>query len=97
MYVLCYTYGEIEILFFFLLYSERPLKLPSFRFYQNHRKYATSRSDQQLRGYPRYQDDNCEPYQIDPNTTLPYAPCGLIANTMFNGQFNTMFNGQWSV
>lgn len=57
------------------------------KYYQNHRKYATSRSDQQLRGYPRYQDDNCEPYQIDPNTSLPYAPCGLIANTMFNDTF----------
>jgi len=57
------------------------------RFYQNHRKYATSRSDKQLRGTPRFNDENCVPYQFDPDTNHPYSPCGLIANSMFNDSF----------
>eukprot|EP00116_Pleurobrachia_bachei_P012451 sb/3472713/ len=54
------------------------------KYYQNHRKYATSRSDKQLRGYPLYRDDNCEPFESDVDSDQYFAPCGLIANSMFN-------------
>ncbi|XP_054249910.1 cell cycle control protein 50A isoform X2 [Indicator indicator] len=54
-------------------------------FYQNHRRYVKSRDDSQLNG------DNssllnpskeCEPYRT--NEDKPIAPCGAIANSMFN-------------
>ncbi|XP_019393194.1 PREDICTED: cell cycle control protein 50A [Crocodylus porosus] len=54
-------------------------------FYQNHRRYVKSRDDSQLNG------DNgsllnpskeCEPYRTSENK--PIAPCGAIANSMFN-------------
>ncbi|KAL5267871.1 hypothetical protein ACHWQZ_G004798 [Mnemiopsis leidyi] len=57
------------------------------RYYQNHRKYATSRSDYQLRGNPLNPDSNCEPYESDLDTNQVFAPCGLIANSMFNDTF----------
>jgi len=60
------------------------------RYYQNHRKYATSRSDKQLRGYPLTQDSSCEPYESTMDDALGnkvLAPCGLIANSMFNDTF----------
>merc|ERR1719204_244554 len=57
------------------------------RYYQNHRKYATSRSDYQLRGNPLNPDSNCEPYESDLDTSKVFAPCGLIANSMFNDTF----------
>lgn len=67
------------------------------RYYQNHRKYATSRSDQQLRGYPQYSDSKCEPYEKEEvagekeGSGKVYAPCGLIANSMFNDTFKLEF------
>ncbi|XP_067388806.1 cell cycle control protein 50A [Emydura macquarii macquarii] len=54
-------------------------------FYQNHRRYVKSRDDSQLNG------DNsslispskeCEPYRTSEGK--PIAPCGAIANSMFN-------------
>ncbi|XP_062837691.1 cell cycle control protein 50A [Anolis carolinensis] len=54
-------------------------------FYQNHRRYVKSRDDSQLNG------DNsslfnpskeCEPYRTSDDK--PIAPCGAIANSMFN-------------
>lgn len=57
------------------------------RYYQNHRKYATSRSDYQLRGNPLNPDSNCEPYESDMETSKVFAPCGLIANSMFNDTY----------
>ncbi|XP_044277550.1 cell cycle control protein 50A [Varanus komodoensis] len=54
-------------------------------FYQNHRRYVKSRDDSQLNG------DNsslfnpskeCEPYRT--SEEKPIAPCGAIANSMFN-------------
>ncbi|XP_020641510.1 cell cycle control protein 50A [Pogona vitticeps] len=54
-------------------------------FYQNHRRYVKSRDDSQLNG------DNtslfnpskeCEPYRT--SDEKPIAPCGAIANSMFN-------------
>lgn len=55
-------------------------------FYQNHRRYVKSRDDVQLLGKlsPVVSSD-CYPYSSDPKTSKPIAPCGAIANSMFNG------------
>ena len=65
-------------------------------FYQNHRRYIDSRSETQLRGSVmstsgcspittrviNYTDDSGERRQ----GAQPVAPCGLIANSIFNGK-----------
>jgi len=65
-------------------------------FYQNHRRYVKSRDDYQLlgasRGYSSLSTD-CEPYRGIANSSLPsggvpYAPCGAIANSLFNGELD---------
>ncbi|KAL7289371.1 hypothetical protein TKK_0016574 [Trichogramma kaykai] len=63
-------------------------------FYQNHRRYVKSRDDNQLLGQlsPLVSSD-CEPFaSIDKNGTLvPIAPCGAIANSLFNDEL-TIFS-----
>jgi len=62
-------------------------------FYQNHRRYVKSRDDYQLIGASRSYSSlstDCEPYRGIANSSLPgggvpYAPCGAIANSLFNG------------
>jgi len=52
-------------------------------YYQNHRRYVDSRSDPQL----RMKDEGAATEECDPienNDTRYYAPCGLIANSLFN-------------
>uniref|UniRef100_A0A8C6CT71 Cell cycle control protein n=1 Tax=Moschus moschiferus TaxID=68415 RepID=A0A8C6CT71_MOSMO len=54
-------------------------------FYQNHRRYVKSRDDGQLNGDPTAllnPSKECEPYGR--NEDKPIAPCGAIANSMFN-------------
>lgn len=54
-------------------------------FYQNHRRYVKSRDDGQLNGDPSAllnPSKECEPYRR--NEDKPIAPCGAIANSMFN-------------
>lgn len=71
-------------------------------FHQNHRKYARSRNDAQLMGYIETNSSSCYPYQFDNETEGTeygvYAPCGLIANSMFNDSF-TLYkvskSGHW--
>ena len=66
------------------------------QFYQNHRKYGWSRDDPQLNGKNVNQENqvsDCMPYNgIYNNDTgaweKNYAPCGLIANSLFNDTFN---------
>lgn len=55
-------------------------------FYQNHRRYVKSRSDAQLRGQelPASSLSDCEPL-IRNETGHVLNPCGLIANSFFNG------------
>lgn len=56
-------------------------------FYQNHRKYVKSLSYNQLSGEiisPVDAGASCNPVAMDPNGKM-YYPCGLIANSMFNG------------
>ncbi|XP_034018514.1 cell cycle control protein 50A-like [Thalassophryne amazonica] len=54
-------------------------------FYQNHRRYVKSRDDNQLNGNIdslTKPSKDCEPYAFYENK--PIAPCGAIANSMFN-------------
>ncbi|XP_055715571.1 cell cycle control protein 50A [Phlebotomus papatasi] len=55
-------------------------------FYQNHRRYVKSRDDDQLLG--RLSSDpstDCIPFAYaDDGNTIPIAPCGAIANSLFS-------------
>lgn len=66
-------------------------------FYQNHRRYVKSRDDNQLLGNPRTVSSECYPFQYawdqSQQKTLPIAPCGAIANSIFNDSF-TLFDGK---
>ncbi|XP_062504833.1 cell cycle control protein 50A-like [Corticium candelabrum] len=57
-------------------------------FYQNHRRYVKSRDDNQLAGDPTATIGVCSPFQEgrlnNSDDELPYAPCGMIANSLFN-------------
>ena len=54
-------------------------------FYQNHRRYVKSRDDKQLYGQldPAGPSADCAPFQKN-NDSKFFAPCGAIANSMFN-------------
>ena len=61
-------------------------------FYQNHRRYVKSRSSDQLQGTAGISTNelksDCDPlYQ---NGSLTLNPCGLIANSLFNGKYATV-------
>jgi len=54
-------------------------------FYQNHRRYVASRSDDQLAGDSINEagdHDDCDPYITDDNDSV-YYPCGLVARSYF--------------
>lgn len=57
-------------------------------FYQNHRRYVKSRDDNQLLGLLTAEPSNeCKPFQNEvSDPKRPIAPCGAIANSMFNGE-----------
>lgn len=59
-------------------------------FYQNHRRYVKSRDDKQLLGKVSTNINevatDCGPFRAV-NETVPVAPCGAIANSMFNGNY----------
>lgn len=62
-------------------------------FYQNHRRYVKSRDDNQLLG--NTVDSNtisseCKPFAS--NGSLVYAPCGAIANSLFNDSFTLNYS-----
>lgn len=60
-------------------------------FYQSHRRYVKSRCDSQLLGADTtsgYSD--CQPYNTDANGKM-YAPCGAIANSLFNDTFELYY------
>ena len=60
-------------------------------YYQNHRRYVKSRDDEQLIGSktdPNALSSDCKPYRspdAENATGDGYAPCGAIANSLFNG------------
>lgn len=78
-----------------LLKVPRDMKRPIFiyyqldKFYQNHRRYATSRSDPQLRD-PKEEAVNtefCKPEAYAANGS-PVVPCGLVAWSLFNDTYS---------
>jgi len=68
-------------------------------YYQNHRRYVNSRTDDQLRGVEENSVgdlSSCDPIisqdgSSDPNAL--YQPCGLIAASLFNDTFVLKANG----
>ncbi|XP_023797968.1 cell cycle control protein 50C-like isoform X2 [Cyanistes caeruleus] len=66
-------------------------------FYQNHRRYVMSRSDAQLLGRNvNIQRSYCAPFSTYRNGT-PMAPCGAIANSIFNDTIDLFYNHNSSV
>lgn len=79
----------------------KPLNPPVYlfyrltNFYQNHRRYVKSVDERQLRGdavdlAALRKSDACSPLIQDPVSELPYYPCGLIANSVFNDTFGDL-------
>ncbi|XP_076341079.1 cell cycle control protein 50A isoform X2 [Tachypleus tridentatus] len=67
-------------------------------YYQNHRRYVKSRDDQQLLGkVSTTLSADCEPFAYVENGTskIPIAPCGAIANSLFNAFTNTAKPPNW--
>lgn len=62
-------------------------------FYQNHRRYVASFSNQQLKGEALSKDQvdesKCDPLRSPEEGEKPYYPCGLIANSIFNDTFSS--------
>ena len=83
--------------YFILLQGQVYLYYGLTNYYQNHRRYVRSRDDWQLEGSndKKSVDDlngDCEPFsEYSGNDTdgksLPIAPCGAIANSLFNGAY----------
>jgi len=62
-------------------------------FYQNHRRYVKSRDDKQL--YGQIETDpskDCEPFRQNNDTLNFYAPCGAIANSLFNDKITLQYS-----
>ncbi|KAI6691681.1 hypothetical protein NL676_028509 [Syzygium grande] len=60
-------------------------------FYQNHRRYVKSRSDQQLRDNSSADDvSDCKPEDTSNGSVI--VPCGLIAWSLFNDTYNFSIN-----
>ncbi|XP_026151325.1 transmembrane protein 30C [Mastacembelus armatus] len=80
---------------------EKPLKGDVFfyyslqNFHQNLRRYMSSRDDGQLVGrknHLTHPSSYCEPFTKDQNG-LPVAPCGAVANSIFNDSFTLTYYG----
>jgi len=58
-------------------------------FYQNHRRYVSSLSPEQLLGEtPSYEEVKYDCFPLISNGSLLVNPCGLIANSLFNDVIN---------
>lgn len=80
---------------------EKPFKGDVFfyyglkNFHQNLRRYMDSRDDGQMVGRKsnlKNPSQYCKPFAKDPNG-LPIAPCGAVANSMFNDSFTVFYHG----
>ncbi|XP_073281470.1 ALA-interacting subunit 3-like [Primulina huaijiensis] len=62
-------------------------------FYQNHRRYVKSRSDEQYKS-PEYEQKTktCEPEAFS-DDRKPIVPCGLVAWSLFNDTYAISING----
>lgn len=61
-------------------------------FYQNHRSYVKSRSENQLKNEDILDNDDCDPSEVKTAQGGEYEgrimlPCGLIANSFFNDKY----------
>ncbi|XP_028291115.1 transmembrane protein 30C [Gouania willdenowi] len=64
-------------------------------FHQNLRRYMDSRDDAQTVGRAgnlKNPSTYCEPFRKDKNG-LPIAPCGAVANSIFNDSFSLVYHG----
>lgn len=61
-------------------------------YYQNHRRYVKSRDDDQLLGHLNTPSQDCEPFMKDKDGKY-IAPCGAIANSLFNDTLNITYHG----
>ncbi|KAG1656456.1 Cell cycle control protein 50A [Nymphon striatum] len=69
-------------------------------FYQNHRRYVKSRDDRQLLGKEGALSSSCEPFDYvkkENGDKIPIAPCGAIANSLFNDTFKLFYKDTGSV
>ena len=58
------------------------------------RLYFRSRNDHQLRGKSLTEVEDCQPYETitdEFNKTWPIAPCGAVANSLFNDTFELFY------
>lgn len=63
-------------------------------FHQNLRRYMDSRDDAQMLGRKKNLKSPswyCEPFAYDKNR-MPIAPCGAVANSMFNDSFTLVYH-----
>ncbi|XP_063810259.1 cell cycle control protein 50B-like [Pseudophryne corroboree] len=63
-------------------------------FYQNHYRYMSSIDNTQLSGFLdnlKNPSNDCVPYRLDSNQK-PVAPCGAVANSMFNDIITMSYN-----
>ncbi|KAJ1351187.1 CDC50 protein chat-1 [Parelaphostrongylus tenuis] len=58
-------------------------------YFQNHRRYVKSRNDKQYLGNLKEVSD-CDPYAYNEGN-VPIAPCGAIANSMFNDTYSLYY------
>ncbi|GFR12815.1 cell cycle control protein 50A [Trichonephila clavata] len=63
-------------------------------YYQNHRRYVKSRDDAQLLGdINKEPSSDCAPYDKN-DKDVPIAPCGAIANSLFNDEIKLYVSKQ---
>ncbi|XP_034118441.1 cell cycle control protein 50A isoform X1 [Drosophila albomicans] len=63
-------------------------------YYQNHRRYVKSRDDEQLLGrLSLTPNSDCTPFAYTDDGT-PIAPCGAIANSLFNDSLTLSLNNE---
>ena len=81
--------GPREFILCLVLQGQVYLYYGLSNYYQNHRRYVKSRDDKQLGGADITREGqlsgDCEPFRAN-GTGTPYAPCGAIANSLFNGE-----------
>lgn len=64
-------------------------------FYQNHRRYVKSRDDEQLLGRLNEPSGDCAPFMK--NGDKPIAPCGAIANSLFNDTLEIIWRDEENI
>lgn len=66
-------------------------------YFQNHRRFAGSRDEDQLRGArDRRPSKECEPFRFTATNenSAPIVPCGVLANSLFNDTFTLQSSSQ---